>query len=176
MSKHLLINILAPDQTGLLSEACGALFDLGVNLQDTTFAVLGTGAEFSAVCRVDDGTDDQVLKDELSACPALGQARIDVTPFPFGDTAAASAEINYRIKLEGRDQPGLVARISEIFYQHEANIVRLNTRHMPGVDGDAYQIRIGASVPDSRALTCLSAIDNTAQQMNMSCTWQKVTN
>ncbi len=45
-----LISILCPDRAGLVAAIAGHLFDLGVNLRDTSFAVLGQGAEFTAVC------------------------------------------------------------------------------------------------------------------------------
>ena len=41
--------ILAPDRVGLVSEVADHLFEACVNLGDTTFAVLGTGAEFTVV-------------------------------------------------------------------------------------------------------------------------------
>ena len=47
--KSLLIQLFARDEPGLVSSVSGCLFDLGLNLGDTTFAVLGTGAEFTVV-------------------------------------------------------------------------------------------------------------------------------
>jgi glycine cleavage system transcriptional repressor len=50
-----LVSILAQDRVGLVSEVADHLFEAGVNLGDTTFAVLGTGAEFTAVCELPNG-------------------------------------------------------------------------------------------------------------------------
>ena len=46
-----LVSILVQDRVGLVSEIADHLFDAGVNLGDTTFAVLGSGAEFTARLR-----------------------------------------------------------------------------------------------------------------------------
>ena len=50
-----LVSILAQDRVGLVSEVADHLFDAGVNLGDTTFAVLGSGAESTAVCELPNG-------------------------------------------------------------------------------------------------------------------------
>ena len=45
MTTTALISIICEDHPGLIADVTGRLFDLGVNLGDTTFAVLGGGAE-----------------------------------------------------------------------------------------------------------------------------------
>lgn len=44
------VSMTGPDRVGLISAVTARLFDLGANLADTNFAVLGTGFEFNAVC------------------------------------------------------------------------------------------------------------------------------
>ncbi len=50
-----LVSILAQDRVGFVSEIADHLFEAGVNLGDTSFAVLGTGAELTAVCELPAG-------------------------------------------------------------------------------------------------------------------------
>ena len=45
-----LVSVLCADRVGLVSGIADHLFDAGVNLRDTNFAALGSGAEFSALC------------------------------------------------------------------------------------------------------------------------------
>ena len=52
MPTIVLVSIICPDRIGLVSAISGLLYDQGVNLDDTTFAVLGGGAEFTAVCEL----------------------------------------------------------------------------------------------------------------------------
>src|SRR5262245_7561107 len=50
MAKSALVSVICEDRTGLIAAITGRMFDLGINLGDTTFAVLGTGAEFTTLC------------------------------------------------------------------------------------------------------------------------------
>ena len=49
MSSIALISILCADRVGLVSAVADHLFSEGINLRDTNFAALGSGAELSAV-------------------------------------------------------------------------------------------------------------------------------
>ena len=50
MANHTaLISILCEDHAGLIADVTGRLYDLGINLGDTTFAVLGGGAKLTLV-------------------------------------------------------------------------------------------------------------------------------
>ena len=52
MASVVLVSVLGPDRVGLVAAIAEHLFDVGVNLRDTTFAALGSGAEFVAICEL----------------------------------------------------------------------------------------------------------------------------
>jgi len=52
MAHDVRIAISCPDRTGLLSALTGRLFDLGADMGDASFAVLGEAAEFATVARL----------------------------------------------------------------------------------------------------------------------------
>ena len=54
MANIALVSILCRDHPGLIAAIAGRLFDIGANLGDTTFAVLGGAAEFNSVCELPD--------------------------------------------------------------------------------------------------------------------------
>ena len=54
MSNIALVSVLCQDHPGLIAAIAGRLFDIGANLGDTTFAVLGGAAEFNSVCELPD--------------------------------------------------------------------------------------------------------------------------
>ena len=66
MATTALISILCPDRIGLVAAIAGRLFDLGGNLADTTFAVLGGGAEFTAVCEFPEGVTPETIEAEVT--------------------------------------------------------------------------------------------------------------
>ena len=175
MSKLIRISIFCPDKIGLISAVAGKLFDLGANLGDTSFAVLGTGAEYTAVCSVPDSLEDSELKEQLHALSELDKADIRIAPFMLETIQAESAKITHRILVEGGDNPGLVARLTEVFVEFNANIVRLNTNLIRQGNQSLYQIDIHVCIPDTSIPSCISIIENTASTLQMRCNIESLT-
>ena len=168
MAHDVRIAISCPDRTGLLSVLTGRLFDLGADMGDASFAVLGEAAEFTAVARLPDevGTDD--VHNALAALPEIDDAEISVAAFSLGVTHGESAQVTHRVEVRGTDRPGLVARLTEAFADYGANIVRMDCQRISGGRAEDYVIRIEAWIPEDRAETCLAAVDNTAQSLGLS--------
>jgi glycine cleavage system transcriptional repressor len=164
-----LLSILSPDRVGLISAITGHLFNAGINLRDTTFAVMGQGAEFTAVCEVPDDLATETLQAELARLPELADGQIRVLPYVFDTAPGPAGRITHRVVLSGGDQPGLVARLSDIFTQFGANIVRLDAQTVPDAAGGRYITRFAVWIPPERAEICLSAIANTAGTLGLAC-------
>ena len=169
MAKSALVSVICEDRTGLIAAITGRMFDLGINLGDTTFAVLGTGAEFTTLCEVPDEVSLGELESELLEMPELENAKLTVSPFSFQAHHAPSGQITHRIEIVGDDSPGLIARLSEVFGDYGANIVRLNSERIPGASGARYATRIAVSIPKDKEQACLATVGNTAAQMSLSC-------
>jgi len=174
MSRTALISIICEDRIGLIAEVAGRLYDLGVNLGDTTFAVLGGAAEFTIVAELADHQSLAGVKAELSGLPALEGGRVSVEAFSYRAQHGESAHITHRIEIEGEDSPGLVARLSEVFVGFGANIVRLNSERVGGSSGAHYITRIAAWIPPEKAKACLATVANTAGELRHSCKTQAV--
>lgn len=171
--RSLLIQIFARDEPGLVAAISGCLFDLGLNLGDTTFAVLGTGAEFSVVVEEPVPVSPAEIEQRLRELPELDSADITVEEFDVEPLHGPSAKITHRIVLRGEDQPGLVARLSEVFGDYGANIVRMNAERQVEGKRSTYVIRIAAWVPEERAESFIAALTNTASQMRMFSQWHR---
>ena len=174
MTVRALVSIIAEDHTGLIAAITGRLYDLGANLGDTTFAVLGSAAEFTSVCELPDGTALESVERDLKGLPLLSGAKVNVAPFTYAMLHGPAAHITHRIEIAGRDSPGLLARLSEVFVEFGANIVRLNSEREAGAEGARYISRIAVWIPDQRSATCLATVANTAQQMGLTCSWTSV--
>ncbi|WES31252.1 glycine cleavage system protein R [Varunaivibrio sulfuroxidans] len=167
MTSSILISIICPDRVGLLADLTGRLFDLGANLGDVTFAVLGEGAEFTGVCSFFNGIELTSLEEELRAVEGLQDAEMTLSRFTLSPVHAPSGRITHRLVISGGDRPGLTARLCELFVQFKVNIVRLNAEHVPdGADGQ-YVIRIAASIPTQSVQSCLAAVANTAGELGL---------
>lgn len=176
MPRAVLVSIICEDYTGLIAEVTGMLYDAGVNLGDTTFAVLGGAAEFTSVCEFPDTVDLAQTEKDLRSLPGLSgqaRARISVAPFDYAAVHGESAQITHRIEITGEDSPGLIARLSEVFVTYGANIVRLNSERIPGGTGRAgrYVSRLAVSIPPEKAQACLATVANTAGELRLTCHW-----
>lgn len=170
MANTALISIFCPDRVGLVAAVAGRLFDFGANLGDTTFAVLGTGAEFTTICQLPDDMPLEEIESELRDLPELESAQLSVTRFELSPNHGPSGRITHRIKVVGGDRPGLIARLCEVLIQFKANIVRLNAVR----DGDQYVVRIGVWIPETNVQSCLATITNTAGGLGLDCSWEDV--
>jgi len=169
-----LISATGEDKLGVVSELTARIFDLGGNLGDTTFAILGTGFEFSAVVEFPDRTVLDEVGRELKSLPMLSHASFDIQPFRYDTAHGEGGRITHRIRISGGDQPGLVARLSEVFVNFDANVVRMNCATLEGRSGQPeYITRFSVSIPPERAAACLAAVGNTAGQLELTCTWDE---
>ena len=156
MPQGALVSILGPDQVGLVAAIADQLFSAGVNLRDTTFAALGKGADFTALCELPDGLSLKELEQGLGAVAALGQAQIRVVPYAFDHQAKPTDRITHRVEVSGGDQLGLIARLAEIFAQYGANIVRLNSESVPSASGARFLLRMAVWVPAGKEAACMA--------------------
>ncbi len=171
MPSMMLISILCPDQIGLVATVTGRLFDLGGNLRDTNFAVLGSGAEFTSVCEVSNDLTAEKIEEDLKTLPELRDAEISIAEFDFTPEHGPYGRATHRIEISGGDRPGLIARLSEVLVQFKANIVRLNAEKIPGSENH-YMVRIAAWIPQESAQVCLATVVNTAGELGLKCMWQ----
>lgn len=174
MTVNALVSISCPDRVGIVSATAGRLFDLGANLGDTTFAVLGEAAEFTSVVEIPAGVTPEAVEAALRTLPELRDADISVSLFTLSAVHGPSGQVNYRITVSGGDRPGLIARLSEVFVQFRANIVRLNAERMVASDATQYAVIIAVSIPEENVRSCLATIANTAGGLSLNCEWEKM--
>lgn len=174
MQRTALISILCPDRAGLVAAIAGHLFDLGANLRDASFAVLGQGAEFTAVCDFGDDMSLEAVEIGLRNLPELDGAEVQVRAFTMAPEPGPTAEVTHHIWVSGDDQPGLIARLCETFGEFNANIVSLNAGPSPGAEQRRYTIRIEVWIPESAAEPCLATVSNTSEHLGMTCRWERV--
>ncbi|MCG8490465.1 MAG: hypothetical protein MI743_02520 [Sneathiellales bacterium] len=173
-SYQALLSVYSKDRVGLISEVAGLLFDKGVNLGDTSFAILAKGGEFSSVIDVPSDVSEEELETGLRSLKDLQNADIQVKRFSVLDAETPPTEITHRIKCEGEDQPGLLARLCEVFIEYDANIVRLKSDHREQPRGAVFTTRFSVNIPQNRAANCLAALANTAEGLGQSLSSETV--
>ena len=87
--------------------------------------------------------------------------------YEFDPKPDETGTVTHRITISGGDQLGLVARLSQVFAQYGANIVRLDARKLPEAEGGLYVTRFAVSIPPDRASSCLATVANTAGALGL---------
>ncbi|HEX9808678.1 MAG TPA: ACT domain-containing protein [Alphaproteobacteria bacterium] len=175
MARTFLISVACADRTGLIAAIAGCLFDIGGNLGDTTFAVLGTEAEFTSLVDLPEHLSVETVRRELAALAETGGARIEVAPYDRPTVHGPLGRATHVITVAGGDQPGLIARIAEVFVEFGANIIHMEAGREPGPEPPGrYLTRFSVAIPAANAEKCLATVANTAGAMDLSCAWTEV--
>lgn len=166
------ISIRGLDQSGVVAAVADRLFDLGLNLGDTSFAVLGTGFEFNTIAEPPQGMEPEQIRKALAGLDHLSGCEVAVKEFEHGAVRQEAGLATHSVVFRGGDQPGLLARLTEVLLDFGANIVRLNADRIPGGAIDHYVTACDISIPAERAQPCLAALANTAGQLQLTCEWR----
>lgn len=169
MASVALVSVLGPDRVGLVAAIADHLFNIGVNLRDTTFSSLGSGAEFLAICELPTGLEASAIEAGLRQVEELQGAEIRAVPYAFDPSPGPAGSVTHRITISGGDQLGLVARLAEVFKQYGANIVRLEARKLSDIEGGLYVTRFAVFIPQEQESLCLATVSNTAGTLGLDC-------
>ena len=169
-----IVTIDCADRVGLVSETAGILFDLGANMEDPVFRVFGDQAKLTAVCDFPSDLSLDELQFSLIEQLGLGNEEVNVAPYTGPTLENPSESITHRIIVSGGDRPGLIARLSEVFVQFRANIVRLNAEKSSDDENATYRIRIDLSISPKNERACLATVANTAGELGLNCAWESV--
>ena len=174
-SENFLISIVGRDQVGVVSEVTSYLFDTGANVADSSYAVLGQGFELSAVVTFGTAASTAEIETGLSELATLAGARVAIVPFDFDTTRGATATISHTVEITGGDRPGLIARVSEVLMEYEANIVRMSSKRSIDEQSVAhYRTRFAICVAEDRVDALSAALSNTAGSLRLNCTVEVV--
>ena len=167
MAKYLRIQLACPDTSGLLASVASQLFDLGGDLGDASFSLIGEQAEFSCVAEMPDEVSEEQVARELRSLPALAEGEVRVEPFRLGRVHVSNGTATHVVRLHGVDRPGLMARLAETFGDAGANIVRMDAEQAERELGSAYKMRFEVHIPEDRVDACLASVSNTAEAMGL---------
>lgn len=168
LMNYYLVSVFSADQTGLIAAVTGALFEMDINLADTHYTILGEGGQFVAICETTQNSPAHEISEALKASPVLSAATIEVLPFGLSIEQSEQAQITHQIRMTGADDPGLVARVTEVIQDFEANVVQMNTRLSVQDGRRDYILALSLFVPESRQAACLAALQNIASSLGLS--------
>src|SRR4051812_46971036 len=123
---QLIITAVGPDRPGIVGELTGHLHSSGGNILDSRMVNLR--GQFSLMILLELGSEDGAAK-LARELPQLGQSMgLTLSVTPHGETSAKpqAAGLAYRLKTYSMDQPGIVARLTNLLRGHGVNIEELS--------------------------------------------------
>ena len=120
---QLIITAVGPDRPGIVGELTGHLHSGGANLLDSRMVNLR--GQFAIVLLIEVG-EDAAAKVERDL-PGFGKP-IGLTLSVTRQTGApkSAGGLSYRLKTYSSDQPGIVARLTNLLRTHSVNIEELS--------------------------------------------------
>ncbi|HVT87788.1 MAG TPA: ACT domain-containing protein [Tepidisphaeraceae bacterium] len=119
---QLIISAIGPDRPGLVGELTGHLHDAGGNILDSRMVNLRGQFALMILLEVSDAAAKTLPRD----LPGIGtKMGLNVLVSSQGAAAKAVQGLQFKLKTYSMDQPGIVARLTNLLSQHEVNIEEL---------------------------------------------------
>jgi glycine cleavage system transcriptional repressor len=149
MREGLIVAAVGPDRPGIVDRISGAIFKLGLNLEDSRMAILG--GEFAVVALVG-GPAERLSEAKRAIEEICAELRLSVQfrATRVGASGPESRErIPYRLTAVAMDHPGIVHRITHLLAAHEVNVANLETRlgFAPISATPIFSLELEAQVP-----------------------------
>ena len=122
---HLLVTAVGPDRPGLVGDLSAHLHAAGANIADSR--MMNLRGRFALILLVDG--EPGVLAALRESLPTRARALgLNVS---FAEDSATNSPLRgvpYKLRTYSADQPGIVAKVTEVLQQHGANIEELSTK------------------------------------------------
>ena len=129
MSKQMVISVMSKDRPGIIADVTGAIYRLEGDLADLNQSVLwGYLTMILIATFANEVTPEDVIA-EVShiKTPVKFEVSIKEIDEPLAGTQTSPPEESYIMTVHGKNQSGLVYRVSQFCYDHTINIFDLAT-------------------------------------------------
>lgn len=125
------VTAVGRDRPGIVAAISRALLDFGGNIQGSQMSMLGGQFAVMLVVSVELGTPEDELSERLGAVrEELGLQALTFTPVE--EPTAMLPRATHRLRVRGKDRPGMIANTSAVLAGHGVNIIDLESRLEPG--------------------------------------------
>jgi glycine cleavage system transcriptional repressor len=143
---QLIVSALGPDRPGIVGEVTSRIHQAGGNLLDSRMVNLR--GEFALMVLLE--CSDETARKLTAELPAAGEKiGLQLVVRPLEAETHAVDGLRYRLKTYSLDQPGIVARLSNLLRQHGVNIEELTARQesAPFAGGPLFTTEMRLTVP-----------------------------
>jgi glycine cleavage system transcriptional repressor len=174
-ARHAILTIAGKDRPGILDEISQYLFERGGNIRDSRLVSLG--GHFSMLFQVN-GTQEALEKIQLDLPLLVEQSRLHVQLNAIESTTHEPvATFPYRLTATGKDQAGVVHRISHLMRVLNINIenVNIHVDHADDPQLARYRIELDLAIPRNVPITMLrDYFNHLCGEMNMDWTLREM--
>lgn len=150
MRKFFAITAIGKDRPGIVAGVSKVLFDLGVNIEDSSMTILRS--EFAMILIISTEEEIEASDFEKHFQELRDELGLFITVKGIEEREIYSKKsydgVPYIISVIGTDKPGIVHRVAQLLYSKKINITDLNTRVIPGDKTPVYTMIIEVDVPE----------------------------
>lgn len=123
---QLIVTAVGPDRPGIVADLSRLVYDAGASLADSRMVNLR--GQFALLAAVE-GTPEAIAKLKARLADAGAALGLALEARETGGSPTSSQQgIPYKLKTYSADQPGIVARVTEVMRKHNVNVEELSTR------------------------------------------------
>lgn len=145
-----LLSAVGRDRPGIVADLAQLIFDSEGNLEDSRMALLGN--EFAAILLCSGGPAlGERLQQGARRLEWESRLTVFIRPLEGEPRPAIPAPGTrlFRVRAEGEDRAGIVARVCRVLADHGVNIADLESASLPTPSGAVlYRMTIRAEVPE----------------------------
>jgi glycine cleavage system transcriptional repressor len=169
MSQHAILAGVGVDRPGIVDEVSRFLFERGGTIADSELSNLRGAASFMMLVCAEDGELDRIRCD-LPALASGSNLVCSLLPAtPLADTAPMRG-FPYRLLSRGRDQAGVVPRLSHLLRVMSVNIENLRIDTPKDVKEPAFELNLLLSVPKETPISMLREyLGHLCSEIGISC-------
>jgi glycine cleavage system transcriptional repressor len=146
--QQLAVTAVGADRPGIVAAVSRVLHERGGNLQDSAMTILG--GHFAIVLLVATEDDPAALREALDAATEDLGLTISVSR---AEAARNQADPTHLLSVYGADRPGIVAGVTAVLAELDANITDLETQVIGADTEPVYAMVIEVVADDEAALT-----------------------
>ena len=156
MARELIITMAAANRAGILAAVTRAITELGGELREASQTVVRGFFTMIFSTEFPDSMDTSVIRDHLQdACRPFGielGVRDPSAHLPVY-TAATARTRQYRLRLGGRNQPGVLRKLSQVMSLKGIDITGMHAVRTE--EGESFEMVLKLAVPDDCSVESL---------------------
>jgi len=154
MSQNAILAGIGVDRPGIVDEVSQFLFDRGCTIADSQLCNLRGAASFMMlVCG--EGCNIDRIRDDLPSLSNESKLTCNLLPATALAETAPMRCFAYRLLSKGRDQAGVVPRLSHLLRVLSVNIENLRIDTAPNVKEPGFELNLLLSVPKETPISML---------------------